>query len=216
MEVDFSKSFDFENNFYLSCDSSRISKILIHYELFKMSLDVPGDIVECGVFKGASFANFASFRQIFGAEEKKLVGFDTFDKFPNTEFEQDKVHRDYFIERAGDVSISSENLIKIFDKKGIDNVDLVRGDIIDTVPEYVANHSDFAISFLNLDTDICEPAQVILEYLYPKISIGGVLVLDDYNVFPGETYSVDEYFSGSGVEIKRFDFRDSPYYIIKS
>lgn len=63
---DFSKDFLWENNFYLSCDITRISKILAHYELFKMVQDIPGAIVECGVFKGASFSRFASFRGLFG------------------------------------------------------------------------------------------------------------------------------------------------------
>ena len=62
---DFEKSFDYENNFYLSCDVTRISKILAHYELFKLVNQVPGAIVECGVLKGASFSRFAMFREIF-------------------------------------------------------------------------------------------------------------------------------------------------------
>ena len=50
---DFSRDFEWENNFYLSCYVTRISKILAHYELFSMVQDLPGTIVECGVFKGA-------------------------------------------------------------------------------------------------------------------------------------------------------------------
>jgi len=56
---DFTKTFEYENNFYLSCDNTRLSKILAHYELFKMAKDLPGAMVECGVFKGASFVRFA-------------------------------------------------------------------------------------------------------------------------------------------------------------
>ena len=51
---DFSKAFEYENNFYLSCDNSRIAKLLAHYELYKMVVNIPGAIVECGVFKGTS------------------------------------------------------------------------------------------------------------------------------------------------------------------
>ena len=61
---DFSKSFYYENNFYLASDVNRMAKVMAHYELYKMSLDVPGAIVECGVFKGASFVRFATFRQL--------------------------------------------------------------------------------------------------------------------------------------------------------
>jgi len=80
---DFSKAFEYENNFYLSCDNTRLSKILAHYELFKATMDLPGEIVECGVFKGASFVRFAGFRDLFcNPFNHKLIGFDIFGKFP--------------------------------------------------------------------------------------------------------------------------------------
>ena len=43
---------DWYNNLLLSNDVNRIRKLIVRYELFKKSLSVPGDIVECGVFKG--------------------------------------------------------------------------------------------------------------------------------------------------------------------
>ena len=44
-------SFEFENNFYLTCDNNRISKLLIQHELFLMSRDIPGDIIECSIIR---------------------------------------------------------------------------------------------------------------------------------------------------------------------
>lgn len=88
---DFSKAFEYENNFYLSSDKNRLAKVLAHYELFKLTLDIPGDIVECGVFKGASFVRFANMRELFSnSSAKKLIGFDAFGKFPETSFEDDQ------------------------------------------------------------------------------------------------------------------------------
>ena len=58
---DFHKPFDYENNFYLSCDNSRIGKMLAHYELLKLSSKIPGCIIECGVFKGISLIRLATF-----------------------------------------------------------------------------------------------------------------------------------------------------------
>ena len=90
---DFNKSFEYENNFYLSCDITRISKILAHYELFKLSQNIPGEIVECGVFKGSSLARFAAFRDIFGNQfSKKIIAFNTFGKFPQRNFLKLYVH----------------------------------------------------------------------------------------------------------------------------
>jgi len=215
---DFDKSFDYENNFYLSCDVTRISKILAHYELFKMINQVPGAIVECGVLKGASFSRFSMFREIFSNSfSKKLIGFDTFGKFPETSFNDDKKPREQQITSAGLESISKEQLFDVLKNKGIEkNVELIEGDITKTVPDYIKNNPELKISLLNLDTDIYEPAVTILENLYPRITKGGILILDDYETFPGEAKAVDDYFKDQKIEIKKFSFCMTPCYMIKS
>ena len=215
---DFEKAFEYENNFYLSCDTSRFHKFLSHYELFKITKDLPGSIVECGVFKGASLVRFAGFRDIFGtAFSQKIIGFDIFGDFPKTDFEEDQKYRDDFINSAGISSIAVEQLMEVLKRKGVDeNVELVKGDVTKTVPEYVAANPHLKISLLNLDTDIYEPAVTILKLLYPRIVKGGILILDDYGTFPGETKAVDDYFKGKNVEIKKFPFAMTPCYIVKN
>ena len=214
---DFNKAFEYENNFYLSCDNTRLSKILSHYELFKQVIGLPGAIVECGVFKGASLVRFAGFRDLFvNAYSNKIIGFDIFGEFPETNFEDDKKYRSNFINAAGASSISVEQLKTVLTQKGIDkNVELVSGDILKTVPEYVKNNPHLKIALLNLDTDVYEPAVTILEHFYPRIVRGGVLILDDYGTFPGETKAVDDYFKDKKVIIRKFPFAMTPSYIIK-
>ena len=214
----FEKAFEYENNFYLSCDITRISKILSHYEIYKMIKEITGEIVECGVFKGASYLRFAMFREIFSNPySKKIIGFDTFGKFPETSFQDDEKARTQFIDSAGSDSISKEQLLKILDNKGLNkHVELIEGDITETVPAYVKANPELKISLLNLDTDIYEPAVSILEHLYPKITKGGILMLDDYGTHPGETKAVDEFFKNKDIQIKKFSFAMTPCYIIKS
>jgi len=213
----FSKSFEYENNFYLSCDVTRISKILAHYELFKIASQTPGAIVECGVFKGTSLLRFAMFRNLFGNTfSKKIIGFDTFGRFPNTKFTEDKKLRNKLIKDAGEQSISKTQLFKVLKHKGIDkSVELVSGDITKTVPEYVRAHPELKISLLNIDADIYEPSVTALKYFYPKVVKGGVVIFDDYGVFPGETKAVDEYLKNENIEIKKFPFAMTPCYVIK-
>lgn len=217
---DFSKAWDYENNFYLSCDNTRFSKFVAHYELFKMIKDLPGDMIECGIFKGASFVRFAAFRDIFeSSSSRKLIGFDTFGKFPEAKFEKDKKYRDNLvkIENGGDQSISKEQLLEVLKNKGVDkNIELVEGNVIKTVPEYLKKNPHLKIALLNLDTDIYEPAVTILEHMWPRIVKGGVLILDDYANFPGETKADDDYFKDKNVFIKKFPFVKSPCYIIKN
>lgn len=214
---DFNKAFEYENNFYLSCDPSRIAKVLIHYELYQMVKKVPGAIVECGVFKGTSLARFAIFQKLFGDQfPKKVIGFDAFGEFPETEFTADKEHRQKFIDDSGREGIGKDQLMQVLKHKGVDSlVELVEGDITKTIPAYLDSHSDLEISLLNLDVDIYEPSVTVLKYFYPRIVKGGIVMLDDYGVFPGETKAVDDYFKGKNVKIKKFPFRSVPRYIVK-
>jgi len=214
----FEKAFEYENNFYLSCDNSRIGKLIVHYELFKKASLVSGAIVECGIFKGASLIRFATFRNILSENsKKKIIGFDIFGKFPNARYSDDIKLRTKFINEGGINSISKDQLLKILRHKGLANkIELIKGDILKTVPKYVKSNPKLKISLLNLDTDLYEPAVTILESLYPKIVKGGILILDDYGVFPGETKAVDEYFAKQKIKINRFPYSQKPYFIIKS
>jgi len=211
------KSFEYENNFYLSCDSTRMAKALSHYMLFKKTIEIAGSIVECGVFKGASFSMLSMYRKLHNLEEKWMIGFDSFGAFPEANYEEDKEVRKRFISGAGDQSISVEQLHQVLsDKKCGDNVTLVKGDISETVPKFINQNPDLKISLLILDVDIYEPSVTILKYLYPLITTGGVLILDDYGIAPGETKAVDEYFDHKDATIEESLFPDTSQYIIKS
>jgi len=125
--------------------------------------------------------------------------------------------RQSFIKKSGNQGISVNQLKKILDKKKMKNkIELIQGDITVTIPAYIKKHPKLKIALLNLDTDIYEPAVTILENFYPKIVEGGILILDDYGVFKGETKAVDEYFKGSGIKIQKFPFSRTPSYIIKN
>ena len=71
--------FEYENNFYFTCKNDRISKLLIQYELFLRTEKIPGEIIECGVFKGISLIRFGIFRDLFQKKSKKI--FDCSKKF---------------------------------------------------------------------------------------------------------------------------------------
>jgi hypothetical protein len=214
---DFNDAFTYENNFYLSCDNSRIAKLIAQYELFKLSAEVPGVIIECGVFKGVSLVRFAHFREIFDLTHSKMViGFDTFDEFPESTYELDNRLLEKFVQSAGSKSIGKNQMMEILQKKGFsENIGLIEGDVKVTIPKFVKKNPRLEISFLNLDVDLYEPSKIILENLYPLMAKGGILLLDDYNKFPGETKAVDDYFKGKNIEIKQFPYVKSPYYIVK-
>lgn len=215
----FEEPWKYENGFYLTCQPTRMSKVLAQYEIFKETMNLPGEIVECGVFKGASLARFAIFRDLFGNEySREIIAFDTFGEFPEAGYKPDEKYREQYVSAAGEESVSKEQMKKILNNKDCgENVSLVKGDVMETIPKYVENNPHLKISLLNLDTDLYGPAKVTLEKLYPKIVSGGIVILDNYGTFPGETKAIDEYFKKNSLDkkIKKFGFSMTPSYIVK-
>lgn len=167
------KSFEYENGFYLCADDRRFGKLFAHYELYKKITHLPGAIVECGVFKGNSFFRFAHFRNTLETQDsRKIIGFDMFGKFPDTNYEDDKAKREAFIDEAGD-GISIDDMHKAMQYKQMRNYELIKGDINETLPKYCKENPALKIALLHIDTDIYEPAVTILENMYDKVMGGG-------------------------------------------
>ena len=212
----FHKPFDYENNFYLSCDNSRIGKMIAHYELFKLSSKIPGCIIECGVFKGVSLIRFSTFLKLLKKSNKKIIAFDAFGKHPTTKISSDHKRRNELLSH-GKEAISEKQLMKVLKLKGLEkNIELIRGDITETVPRYLKSNPKLKISLLNLDVDFYEPSISILENFYPKLSKGGILMLDDYGIWDGETMAADEYFADKKIKIRKSLFSQTPSYVIKN
>ena len=208
------KSFDYENSFYLSCDNSRIGKILTHYELLKLSSNIPGCVIECGVFKGISLIRLATFLKLLKSN-KKIIAFDAFGKHPTTKISSDHKRRKILLSEGKD-GISEKQLTGILKRKGLEkNIKLIKGDITETVPKYLKSNPKLKISLLNLDVDFYEPSMSILKNFYPRLSKHGILMLDDYGVWDGETMAVKQYFKGKKIKIRKSSYSKTPSYIIK-
>ena len=214
--------YDSETDFNLQMNRERLSKFLIHYEIFKKIVKVKGDIVECGIFKGTSFVRLALFRELF-KKKCKLIGFDIFaDVYPNTSFKNEKKHRAHWIKTAGHSSISESQMYKVFKKKNIKNVKLIKGDVLKTIPEFAKKNKNNQISFLNIDLAFVEPTECALDYLYDNVSKGGAIVFDNYGgtgkdgtFYEGETRVIKKFLKRHNKKIKFFDYFVRPSYIIK-
>ncbi|MGB0370713.1 MAG: TylF/MycF/NovP-related O-methyltransferase [Opitutales bacterium] len=215
--TDLTKPFEHENAFYQSCDATRMAKIIAHWDFFQRTWDIFGEFAEFGVFKGVSFLRFAMFRQLMGIPDaKKMLGFDAFGPFPETEYEEDKAHRQDFIDVAGEESIGDDQLMELLKHRQCERgVELIKGDVCKTLPDYLEKHQATKFSLVHVDVDTYEPSKAVIELCWPRLSPGGIMILDDYGRFPGETKVVDDYFEGQGIEIQRHPFTRTPAYIVK-
>ena len=190
-KIIFKKKWDYENGFYLTSDKSRLQKIITHYEIFKKTRKVRGDIIEFGVFKGNSLIRFATYRDIFKSN-KKIIGFDAFGRFPIQNNKNDNKFIKKFEKESG-IGISLNNLKSFLNKKKLKNILLYKGNIETTIEEFLKENKLLKISFLHIDVDVYQPTKIILEKLFDKVSRNGIILFDDYSVIEGETKAVDEF-----------------------
>jgi hypothetical protein len=214
--IDNSKKWDYENGYYLTSEIGRIGKFLNHLEIYKKIINLPGEVLEFGVYKGTSFVRLLSFRDLLEHQySRKIIGFDAFGKFPDNLTKESDVEFVERFEKSGGLGISKDELDQHLKNKGTSNYQLVAGDIRNTLPEFLKNNPSLKIALLHIDVDVYEPTKLILESLYDRLVVGGVLMLDDYGTVAGETQAVDEFFVHMKPEIFKPKYYHIPSYIVK-
>ena len=165
-------------------------------------LDIPGDIVEGGVWKGGSMMAVAKTLANLGQPDRRLWLYDTFEGM--TEPSERDVD---FLGRDADSLLESEDRndpSSIWCRSQLDQVkqamattaydpaliEFVTGPVEETIPQYIPER----ISLLRLDTDWYESTKHELVHLMPRLSEGGILIIDDYGHWAGCRRAVDEYF----------------------
>lgn len=112
--------------------------------------------------------------------------------------------------------LSKEELEKSLLYKGFDNVELIKGDIRDTLPIYLEENPAMRIALLHIDTDVYEPSKLALDLCWDRVVSGGIVVFDDYGKIEGETLAVDEFLEDKKYKLQKFSFsHQKPCFIIK-
>ena len=156
--------------------------------------NLPGCVVECGVYKGASLAAIAAKLKALGSK-RRILGFDSFDGLPEPSAEdyiadpqlRQKARRGYF----GDTSLElTRSRVDAVGYEG--EIILVPGWFEDTLPRF-----DEQIALLFLDCDFYESYVVALNSLSDKVVPGGIAIFDEYESlkYPGPRLAVDQFFS---------------------
>ena len=190
-----------------------VQSLITRYELYKMVLDIPGDIVECGVYQGNSFLWLAHLSIILEpyAINRRFIGFDTFEGFASIDNNKDP--KDVSSANFSDTSLDSiEKSLRAIDivrpVNKINRFELVKGDITETVPKYLKENPAFTCAMLILDTDLYMPTLTALKNFLPNMPKGSIVVLDEYNYqnFKGETQALKDYQAIGNFKLKRFRY----------
>lgn len=175
-------------NIYTSCE-------------YVLRRKIPGDIVECGVFLGGSIMFFAEVCKRFDAPDRMIYGLDTFTGFVRRSAKDIDFHGTAFgapSERPTDFfDAATANVSSV----GWPSIRLVKGDVAETATLVPSED----ISILRLDTDTHDTTLIELDVFYPRVSDGGVVIVDDYGWARGQRDAVDEYFASEPVCLFRID-----------
>jgi Macrocin-O-methyltransferase (TylF) len=197
-----------------------LKRFLAMYEIFKRILPVKGSIVECGVFRGFGTMSWAKLSAILEPENlnRRIYGFDTFAGFPSMSALDASVNP-ASPNQVGDLHANSHDelveLIKSHDQDRylghIPKVELIKGDICQTIAPFIAGHPHLLVSMLFLDCDLYEPTLAALRAFVPRMPAGALIVFDELDnpKWPGETMAMLECAAGRPLRLQRLEW--DPY-----
>ena len=215
--------YDSFNTFMISSDLKVFGKLLAKIQFFEKVKDIPGDIVECGVFKGTGLFAFLKLKRFYCPNTyKKVIGFDFFDtkELTSSLTDQDKDAMTTLFEGRKfehDTSFKDKLDFDIRSSGFMDHeYELISGDISKTVVEFVEKRPGVKISLLYLDLDLEVPTYDTLSNLWDKISSGGIVVFDEYAYHNwSESIGVDKFFKDKDIKIHSLNFFSPTAYVIK-
>lgn len=184
---------------YTMTSPERIAS-LCHAVEYTIKYDIPGDIVECGVWRGGSMMATALTLLHLGETSRKLHLFDTFEGMSEpTSVDvqaQSGVSAQTMMRAASRADpvwayAPIDDVRANLESTGYPSANLffVKGKVEETIP----TNAPEQIALLRLDTDWYESTLHELRHLYPRLAGKGALIIDDYGYWQGARQAVDEY-----------------------
>jgi hypothetical protein len=180
--------------------------------IYTIEKGLPGDFVECGVWKGGSSMMIALTLKQCGITDRALYLYDTFEGMSDpTENDVSVVgdKADALLQEndksAGIWAYSGLEEVKAnMQKTGYpaDRIHYVKGKVEETIPGVIPAN----IALLRLDTDWYESTRHELIHLYPLLATQGVMIIDDFGHWEGAKKAVVEYFEGQPLLLNRLDY----------
>lgn len=211
-------------NFGLYIRSSYLASILFLNEMYEKIIDVPGVIMEFGVWWGANLTLFQSLRAVHEPYNytRQVIGFDTFTGYPDSMKKEDK-NSPFLIKGNYSTTKNYDSYLQdLMQYHELENVmshkkkfELLKGDVMYTLPKYLKEHPETIISLAYFDLALYEPTKVTLKAIQPHLVRGSILVMDELNIpdLPGETIALKEVIGLNKYSIRRSNFTPDRCYI---
>jgi hypothetical protein len=167
---------------------------------------VPGDLIETGVWRGGATIFMRAALKAYGVTDRCVWVADSFEGLPPPDTGKYPHDKGDTLYEARELVVSLEDVKANFDRYGLldDQVRFLKGWFRDTLPAAPIEH----LAVLRLDGDMYESTMDTLINLYPKLSEGGYVIVDDYGAIPACRQAVHDYRSANSIteEIREIDW----------
>jgi len=168
--------------------------------------DVPGDFIEAGVWRGGVIVLMRALLDVYGIRDRKIFAADSFAGIPkNVRVEGDPVDRwnDRWIAPLGEVRQNIERFGLLDDR-----IRFIPGFFADSLKRLAGEK--FAL--VRLDSDSYDSVEISLEYLYPLVPRGGIVIIDDWHLV-GCKQAVEAFRSKHGIDDAIVEHDGNSYWV---
>lgn len=209
------KTLDKINSFTKYTGRQNVAKLLAQNELFNKTRGILGDIIEGGIYHGSglfAWANIAVSLEPYNYQ-CKIVGFDTFEG--STGVTKKDISNKNILRKEKEYNANNYNdileSISIFDidrpLNHIKKIEVVKGDISNTVKKYIQANKQQTVRLLHLGMNLYKPTYYSLKYFLPRMPKGSIVVIDGLNhAAPGCLQALEENIDLSKIKLKTFDY----------
>jgi SAM-dependent methyltransferase len=192
--------YDTAQHYPLYAEEYVLARFVLIADLLRSTLDVPGNVAEFGSFRGANVVHMAKLLRVFDGQSPKRV--HCFESFAGlTAFDAvDGQAEEHFAGTYRGSRAELEAVIEAFDLGR--EIVIHEGDLLETLPRFLAESAGHRFSFVYLDVDLHRTTAAALAQLHDRLNPGGLFVLDEYgwDEVPGETLAVHEFLEVHGDE----------------
>jgi len=203
-----------------------LSKFLARSEIFNQILDVHGSILDLGVSAGQSLFTWAQLSAIREPINytRKIIGFDTFEGIPGVSdadllSPSPSAHLKeggFKFEHIDQLEAATKQYDNNRNLGHIEKIELVKGDISETLPKYLSENGHLVVSLLHIDVDVYQATKVALDHVIKLMPKGAIIVFDEVNQvpYPGETRAIVDTIGVNNIRLKRFAWETGISYCV--
>jgi O-methyltransferase len=165
-----------------------------------LARDVPGDLIETGVWRGGATIFMRAVLEAYGVTDRCVWVADSFEGLPVPNVGKYPWDAEDYLHTCGELRIPLERVRTNFERYGLldDQVRFLKGWFRDTLPQAPMRQ----LAVIRLDGDLYESTMDALVNLYPKLSVGGYLIVDDYGAVAGCRQAIHDYREANEIKEK--------------